>query len=322
MSRYNRCKFCIQLPPTLDKPKNRLQLLIVLLSKHLHRFQSVSVLETPAIGILLQRQSTRTKIAQNPTSQQCDRSYSIGSYNQKVDERIRSNNSIAGGLMKRLSVFLTAAGLTLAGVAQGEVVNLNIFNTGVDATTGISQPQGSTDSHYTVVSSPAGVVPVVQTSVEGFPIPPWIGDSTTSAWIGPAGTAPAGDYTYQTTFDLTGLDPATAILSGQWATDNAGVLVLNGVSTGFTSPFGVAEGSYSFEVWHQFTINSGFVDGVNTLDFVVNNADVAGLNPTGLRVEISGTADVATPEPGTFGMFGLGSTAVFAILRRGRKVTA
>jgi hypothetical protein len=224
--------------------------------------------------------------------------------------------------MKRLSVFLTAAGLTLAGVAQGEVVNLNIFNTGVDATTGISQPQGSTDSHYTVVSSPAGVVPVVQTSVEGFPIPPWIGDSTTSAWIGPAGTAPADDYTYQTTFDLTGLDPATAILSGQWATDNAGVLVLNGVSTGFTSPFGVAEGSYSFEVWHQFTINSGFVDGVNTLELVDNNADVAGLNPTGLRVEISGTADVATPEPGTFGMFGLGSTAVFAILRRGRKVTA
>jgi hypothetical protein len=43
-----------------------------------------------------------------------------------------------------------------------------------------------------------------------------------------------------------------------------------------------------------FSIASGFVTGINTLDFLVNNdADVA----TGLRVELSGTALASVPGP-------------------------
>jgi hypothetical protein len=34
----------------------------------------------------------------------------------------------------------------------------------------------------------------------------------------------------------------------------------------------------------MFTINSGFVEGTNTLDFVVNNAGTT-VNPTGFRAE-------------------------------------
>ena len=81
-------------------------------------------------------------------------------------------------------------------------------------------------------------------------------------------------------------------------------ILLNGAATGFTFP--VFNGS-SFD---PFVISTGFVAGVNTLDFLVDNF---GGGPTGLRVELSGTADVAAvPEPATLssadvaGLMGLG----------------
>ena len=48
-------------------------------------------------------------------------------------------------------------------------------------------------------------------------------------------TDPGGDYVYRTTFDLTGFDPNSAVLTGQWAVDDTGVLKLNGDSTGVTA---------------------------------------------------------------------------------------
>ena len=47
-----------------------------------------------------------------------------------------------------------------------------------------------------------------------------------------------------------------------------------------------------FDSATNFSISSGFAAGLNTLDFVVNNAG-SSPNPTGLRVEISGTANAA-----------------------------
>ena len=55
---------------------------------------------------------------------------------------------------------------------------------------------------------------------------------------------------------------------------------------------------FYFEVGHEKrfseTINTGFIAGVNTLDFVVNNGG-PGINPTGVRVELSGTANRQPP---------------------------
>ena len=106
---------------------------------------------------------------------------------------------------------------------------------------------------------------------------------------------PGGLFTYQTTFDLSGLDHTTASILGRWATDDQGIdILINGTATGNTSA--------SFGVFTDFTINSGFIAGVNTLDFVVTN----GHGPTGLRVEITNANAVALDEPYALALLGLG----------------
>ena len=92
-----------------------------------------------------------------------------------------------------------------------------------------------------------------------------------------------GNYFYLTTFDLTGRDLATASLTGNWATDDTGAdILLNGASTGMSSTSG-------FSSWASFQITSGFISGLNTLTFKVNNGGTSP-NPGGLRVEVTGIA--------------------------------
>ena len=98
-----------------------------------------------------------------------------------------------------------------------------------------------------------------------------------------------GDYVYQISFNLSGFDLSTVKITGQWAVDSEGVDIrINGTSTGNKiAPFPPQPS----EAWHPFTISTGFVDGVNTLDFVVNRS--SGKFPTGLRAEVSGTGATA-----------------------------
>jgi hypothetical protein len=105
------------------------------------------------------------------------------------------------------------------------------------------------------------------------------------------------------------LDHTSATISGQWATDNTGPdILINGVSTGNTSA--------TFTSLSNFTINSGFVAGVNTLEFVVKDSgSIAGL----LVASISGNANVANavPEPTSLLLWsGLGVMGLVAARRR------
>ena len=198
---------------------------------------------------------------------------------------------------------------------------------------GVSRSDGATpDLHYTL--NGGSLQTVVGTSSGGFPIGPWIADSNTSAWIAPLSEARfaganGATFDYQTTFNLTGLNPATAVISGRWSTDDQGVdILINGVSTGQTTPLS------SYASWTDFVINSGFVNGTNTLDFLVFNANAdccdypAGTNPTGVRVEMTGTADLsATPLPSTWtmmliGFFGLGFFAYRGMANRSDAIAA
>jgi hypothetical protein len=114
----------------------------------------------------------------------------------------------------------------------------------------------------------------------------WFANSSTSKWIAPAlaqgypsgGTPhPAGLYKYRLSFDLTGIDPGTVAISGNYGADNSVTIQLNGASAG------AATAGYNPLV--HFSIASGFVAGENHLDFLVTNLSASGSNPTGLRVQ-------------------------------------
>ena len=156
---------------------------------------------------------------------------------------------------------------------------------------------------YAIADAPAGANTTATTVPNGFPIPPWFANTATSSWIGPntaATVSPTGNYTYTTTFDLTGLVANTAQISGSWAGDNSGVsILLNGSSTGITAN----AGGVNFGGFTGFSIanTANFLSGVNTLAFTINNLnDGSGDNPTGFRAELAGMADATTtavPEP-------------------------
>jgi hypothetical protein len=155
-----------------------------------------------------------------------------------------------------------------------------VFGTGVGSD-GKALADGEIDPHYEITVNPDGLGDdaIVQDSTV-FPIVtgPWLPNTEVCKWIGPrfeTSAAAAGDYVYTTTLDLTGFDPATVVLAGQWSSDNVGLdMNLNGASLGIGN--GAQFGGYT-----SFKITSGFKEGLNTLDFILNNAS-AGY--TGLRV--------------------------------------
>lgn len=169
-----------------------------------------------------------------------------------------------------------------------------LYNTGVDD---FNNPltDGETDSHYQLVQSPDANFPGPQSKVilsNEFPMGNWYPNNNKSKWIAPRTDAgkwnEAGTYVYRVYFDLTGHDLKSTIIKGGWSTDNNGVdILVNGQSTGYNTPFeAFGWGLFPFE------IKSGFTEGINTLDFVVNN----GFAPTGLRVEFAPTSKPITQK--------------------------
>ncbi|HEY1187137.1 MAG TPA: hypothetical protein VGE74_05735 [Gemmata sp.] len=166
-----------------------------------------------------------------------------------------------------------------------------LFETGVDAA-GVPLSAETADPHYTLTGSglSAGGSRVI--ADDGFPIGPWVGNDSDSRWIVPAGldgdgNAAPGTYVYRTTVDVTGYDPSSITISGNWAADNSAVIRLNGADTeNVVSGFSALTG---------FTL-PGFHAGVNVVEFVVANGDNGGPNPTGLQV--SGVTGTRTTQVG------------------------
>jgi len=188
-----------------------------------------------------------------------------------------------------------------------------LFSTGMaDATTPL--PDNAVDPHNILTQVPPGALfgPstfVVDSSLYPLATNEWLANSATSKWISAQPnqtTFPndpgTGNYTFRTTFDLSGFDPANAQISGQWTMDNLGLdLLLNGNSTGITAP------EPDFTNFQSFSITGGFVAGLNSLDFVIRNEPYEGdPNPMGLRVELSGTAELV-PEPSSLLLIAAGT---------------
>lgn len=116
---------------------------------------------------------------------------------------------------------------------------------------------------------------------------------------------------YDISFNLAGLNPATAVIAGQFAADNNAVIYLNGASTGITSP------TLGFSSFTPFTVSSGFLPGLNTLEFQVTNfADVAPFGgPTGLQVNFTRKTADPVPEPASLLLFGFGLVGLAGVRR-------
>lgn len=125
--------------------------------------------------------------------------------------------------------------------------------------------------------------------------------------FGPRGSA-IGDYTYSIDFDLTNLNPLTAVITGKWMSDGMGkAIYLNGVRVDMPGML-----STTFAGFTDFSINSNFLAGLNTLSFQIGNAG----DVSGVRVQLSGTASpIGVPEPASYVLLSAG-LASLAFLRR------
>jgi hypothetical protein len=220
-----------------------------------------------------------------------------------------------------------------------------LFNSGVD-NAGHPLADGTVgDPHYALTGapSPSGTETVVMrgTDPSVFPIGPWAGNDDLSAWISPFGpnfrsASAIGTYYYTTTFDLSGFDLSTVLIYGAWAGDDIGAnLFLNGVPISILTSLELGQQNYdgltTFDYYYRNAqggiamaenapLQSGFVPGINTLSFRVDNQG----GPTGLRIELNGSAvPTGVPEPGSLALLmGFGLLAAVVRLCRPAAVAA
>ena len=174
-----------------------------------------------------------------------------------------------------------------------------LFNTGVSSNYPDGSPatltaDGANDQHYSIIAGVDGAISPFVTESGAYPFPSWSQDTTTSKWISPQATYAGnlqdavGTYTYKTTFDLTGFNTNAVSISGQLVADNyVSAVRINGFDIGFST-----QGQVGF-AFKAFTLPAGhFVSGVNELEFDVINTVPDGGNPSGLRVELTGTVSL------------------------------
>ncbi|UXH78513.1 PEP-CTERM sorting domain-containing protein [Roseateles amylovorans] len=225
-------------------------------------------------------------------------------------------------LLARTSI--AAAALLISGVAAAGTI-AGLVNTGA----GLAA--GSTDTHYTYSVSGgdytglSGSGVVSNSNVD--PFPSWLANTASSSWLIPTAdqsinysSSESSTFTWSLNFDLTGYDLSSASITGRWASDNSGVLLLNG--TVISTILG-----NGYNTWTNFSgINSALTTGKNTLSFVVTDDASATYNYTGLRVEFaSATANLGTPlvtpavpEPESYAMMLAGLAALGFLARRRR----
>ena len=240
--------------------------------------------------------------------------------------------------------------------ARAEAIQ-GLFNTGVDAF-GNALSENTTDTHWTIVASPVEATRSGTTTITGTTpnfynggtradwITEWTSktpNSSTSTWIVPdlASLQPGqfeeqnvngnmGLYTFSTTFTIPEAF-ASAQITGLWAADNFGGQVPDynnnlpdpNLITNYIKLNGntITPGSLQYDFTaNAFTISSGFIQGLNTLEFNVSNTfgtDVP--NPVGTQIVFT-SATYAVPEPpvSILAASGIG-IAGFCQFRRRRK---
>jgi len=224
----------------------------------------------------------------------------------------------------KLKVLFLVIGLLLIGVVgntyavtvPSEVSGL--YNTGVDNDESVLTA-GTQDQHYTITSYPSNYTTPPSATVMS-PHPNYYSptEEDKAAWIGPTSSPtnePPGDYTYTIKFNLTGYDPESATITGDWAIDNWGEIYLNG---NLITSRGSETENKQFGSLESFIIDSNFVSGINTLEFVVHNYGNSS-SPTGLLVANLTLTANPVPLPGAIWLLGSGVLGISIISIRGLK---
>lgn len=217
--------------------------------------------------------------------------------------------------MTRLNNLIILAGFVLInGASSSEAAIIDtLFNTGVDANGQVLTP-GSQDPHWVVTAEPSSDFTVPDNAIVQSANSAWIANDAVgtlgSSWIGivssGSNNVTEGDYTAQLSFDLTGYIANTAVLSLDTASDNG----IEGIRLNGTS-FSEIEGGFKLFT-AQSDISTGFVEGLNVLEIDWRNT---GANPSGLRVEVFGTAALI-PEPSALVVLALACVGFLTIRRR------
>src|SRR5262249_51437957 len=176
---------------------------------------------------------------------------------------------VAGNTMAAFVSVFTTASFTL---------NTGFSDSGQPVAAGAADPHylretGTSTTTAVFVSNPANSA--------------WLANSSTSLWIDNVGNQTLGSNDiYTTSFDLTGFNPASGVMSVSVAVDNNLIDVkLNGASLGFNLGNGA---STNFTQMHVFPlVTSHFIAGRNQLEFIVSNTG----GPGAFRAEVSVTAE-------------------------------
>lgn len=207
--------------------------------------------------------------------------------------------------MKAYALFLAAALVPAAFAAT-----ITLHNTGVDLSDAVVAP-GIQTAFWSLSSEPATASEAIGSKPFRFN-GGYFADTASAAWVSPGANGNAGVqgfYVYDLAFDLTGLNSATASISGIFGTDNDGSISLNNNAPVATQGFA------GFGTPTSFAFNSGFVAGLNTIHVKVDN----GGDPTAFFVQLSGTASVgdsSVPEPGTVVLTCAGLAGLLLFRRR------
>jgi hypothetical protein len=127
-------------------------------------------------------------------------------------------------------------------------------------------------------------------------------------------------FVFRQTFDLTGYDPATAVLTFQWAADDSG----QGGDRGTWVPkFKLNGGDWygwpgpsaeTYDYGNESSLSSGFISGLNTIDFYVEGNGVT--DGFELRkVSFIARESSAVPEPATMLLLGFGIVGLAGVRR-------
>jgi hypothetical protein len=232
-----------------------------------------------------------------------------------------------------LTIAATLVALSVGAPRANALPILNLFNTGVDGG-GALLPNNAVDTHWSVVSAPAGApsgmtaLAVAPPAANPFPIPPWVANLSNAEWIsgpnptgsGPINPVPNGQYDYQTTF--TDQDGGAAAISGRLSADDQVVAIrINGVNALVTPVGTLPTPDQGYSALYAFTAIGGAGTGTNTLDIIVSNTHLA---VEGLIVSIVSATTQAvtpTPEPASIVMLGSGVIGILGLagLRRRMK---